>query len=151
MQECTVDHAVVHLGPALFATVQVYVTLNRVRSLGGLRIVELDCSKLTGNSVQQKCNEGDGTLCSQRPLRYLPLTYNAKELSTMVPYLFIMTARRLASQIPEMNPVSVWEQMINRLVCEETEAAVLISFCFTEEYSHFTRCRVLILATADQL
>ncbi|GFV12322.1 ATP-dependent DNA helicase [Trichonephila clavipes] len=53
IQGCTVDHAVVYLGPALFAKRQVYVALSRVRSLAGLRIVELDCSKLTGNDTVQ--------------------------------------------------------------------------------------------------
>jgi hypothetical protein len=54
MQGCTVDHAVVYLGPALFETGQAYVALSRVRSLEGVRIVELDCSKLTG---KKPCNE----------------------------------------------------------------------------------------------
>ena len=50
MQGCTEDHAVVYLGPALFAKGQAYVALSRVRSLDGLRIVELECSKLTGKT-----------------------------------------------------------------------------------------------------
>ncbi|GFS31824.1 ATP-dependent DNA helicase [Trichonephila inaurata madagascariensis] len=54
MQGCTVDHAVLYLGPALFAKGQAYVALCRVRSLDGMRIVELDCSKLTGKTP---CNE----------------------------------------------------------------------------------------------
>lgn len=54
MQGCTVDHAVVYLGSALFAKGQAYVALSRVKSLEGLRIVELDCSKLTGKTP---CNE----------------------------------------------------------------------------------------------
>ncbi|GFV15383.1 ATP-dependent DNA helicase [Trichonephila clavipes] len=41
-------------GSSLFAKGQVYVALRRVRSLDGLRIAELDCSKLTGKAP---CNE----------------------------------------------------------------------------------------------
>ncbi|KAG5677079.1 hypothetical protein PVAND_006863 [Polypedilum vanderplanki] len=54
MQGCTVDYAVIHLGSQLFAKGQAYVALSRVRSLDGLRIDELDCSKLTGKTP---CNE----------------------------------------------------------------------------------------------
>lgn len=54
MQGCTVDRAVVYLESALFAKGQAYVALSRVRSLDGLRIEELDCSKLTGKTP---CNE----------------------------------------------------------------------------------------------
>ncbi|GFY73390.1 uncharacterized protein TNIN_399621 [Trichonephila inaurata madagascariensis] len=50
MQGCTEDHAVVYLGPVLFAKRQAYVVLSRVRSLDGLKIVELDCFKLTGKT-----------------------------------------------------------------------------------------------------
>src|SRR5690606_3961474 len=48
MQGSTVDCAVVHLGKKLFADGQAYVALSRVRSLDGLRIEELDCTKLAG-------------------------------------------------------------------------------------------------------
>ncbi|GBP69404.1 hypothetical protein EVAR_54823_1 [Eumeta japonica] len=47
MQGCTVDHAVIYLGSRLFAAGQAYVALSRCRSLEGIRIEELDCSKLT--------------------------------------------------------------------------------------------------------
>lgn len=50
MQGCTVDHAVIYLGSRLFAAGQAYVALSRVRSLDGIRIEELDCSKLTGKT-----------------------------------------------------------------------------------------------------
>ncbi|XP_054746145.1 ATP-dependent DNA helicase PIF1-like [Anastrepha obliqua] len=50
MQGCTVDHAVIYLGSRLFAAGQAYVALSRVRSLDGMRIEELDCSKLTGKT-----------------------------------------------------------------------------------------------------
>ena len=46
MQGCTVDHAVVYLGSGLCAAGQAYVAFSRVRSLDGIRIEELDCSKL---------------------------------------------------------------------------------------------------------
>ncbi|XP_008180260.1 ATP-dependent DNA helicase PIF1-like [Acyrthosiphon pisum] len=38
LQGSTVDHAVIYLGPRLFAKGQAYVTLSRVKSLQGLRI-----------------------------------------------------------------------------------------------------------------
>ena len=53
MQGSTVEYAVVYLGPRLFAEGQAYVTISRVRSLNGLRIVDLDASKLTGD---KPCN-----------------------------------------------------------------------------------------------
>lgn len=53
MQGTTVDHAVIYLGPKLFAAGQAYVALSRVRSLAGLQIEELDCSKLTS---KKPCN-----------------------------------------------------------------------------------------------
>ncbi|GFY77613.1 uncharacterized protein TNIN_168571 [Trichonephila inaurata madagascariensis] len=37
-----------YLGRKIFAAVQVHVTLSHVKSLDGLLIEELDCSKLTG-------------------------------------------------------------------------------------------------------
>ena len=48
MQGSTVDYAVIYLGRKLFAAGQAYVALSRVKSLDGLLIEELDCSKLTG-------------------------------------------------------------------------------------------------------
>ncbi|GFR28760.1 ATP-dependent DNA helicase [Trichonephila clavata] len=48
MQGSIVDHAAVYLGSKLFAAGQAYAALSRVKSLGGLLIEELDCSKLTG-------------------------------------------------------------------------------------------------------
>jgi len=54
MQGCTVDYAFVYLGKELFQDGQEYVALSRVRSLEGVRVLELDCSKLTG---RKPCNE----------------------------------------------------------------------------------------------
>lgn len=48
MQGSTVDYAVIYLGRKLFAADQAYVALSRVKSLDGLLIEELDCSRLTG-------------------------------------------------------------------------------------------------------
>ena len=53
MQGSTVDYAVIYLGPKLFKEGQAYVALSRVRSLEGLRIVELDCTKIIG---KKPCN-----------------------------------------------------------------------------------------------
>ncbi|CAI6370592.1 unnamed protein product [Macrosiphum euphorbiae] len=53
MQGTTVDYAVVYLGQKLFVQGQAYVIINRVRSLDGLRIEELDASKITGKTF---CN-----------------------------------------------------------------------------------------------
>ncbi|GFY69929.1 uncharacterized protein TNIN_57531 [Trichonephila inaurata madagascariensis] len=63
MQGCTVNPAVVYLGPTLFAKGQAYVALSRVRSLDGLRIVELNCSKITR---KKPCNEGNGTYATTK-------------------------------------------------------------------------------------
>lgn len=53
MQGTTVDYAVVYLGQKLFVQGQAYVIISRVRSLDGLRIEELDASKITGKTF---CN-----------------------------------------------------------------------------------------------
>jgi ATP-dependent exoDNAse (exonuclease V) alpha subunit len=50
MQGSTVDYAVVYLGSALFVPGQAYVALSRVRTLDGVRIEDLDCSKLSGKT-----------------------------------------------------------------------------------------------------
>lgn len=68
MQGCTVDHAVVYLGKSLFQDGQAYVALSRVRSLEGVRIVELDCGKLTG---KKPCNE-DAIREMERMRNYQP-------------------------------------------------------------------------------
>ncbi|GFS95941.1 uncharacterized protein TNCV_4277351 [Trichonephila clavipes] len=49
----TIDHTVVYLGSKLFAVDQASVALNRLKSLEGLLIEELGCSKLTG---KRPCN-----------------------------------------------------------------------------------------------
>lgn len=54
MQGSTVNHAVINLGHSLFAEGQAYVALSRVRSLEGLRIEELESSKLIG---KKPCNQ----------------------------------------------------------------------------------------------
>jgi hypothetical protein len=53
----------VNLGSLLFATGQACHALNRVRSLNGLRLEELDCGKLT--------NENTDTLKKMERLRTL--------------------------------------------------------------------------------
>ncbi|XP_016657391.1 ATP-dependent DNA helicase PIF1-like [Acyrthosiphon pisum] len=53
MQGTTVDYAVVYLGWKLLVQGQAYVIISRVRSLDGLRIEELDASKITGKTC---CN-----------------------------------------------------------------------------------------------
>jgi ATP-dependent exoDNAse (exonuclease V) alpha subunit len=68
MQGCTVEYAVVYLGKSLFQDGQAYVALSRVRSLEGVRIVELDCSKLTG---RKPCNE-DAIREMERMRNYQP-------------------------------------------------------------------------------
>ncbi|GBL79080.1 ATP-dependent DNA helicase PIF1 [Araneus ventricosus] len=50
MQGCTVDYAIIYLGSKLFEEGQAYVALSRVKSMDGLRIEDLDCTKLTGKT-----------------------------------------------------------------------------------------------------
>ncbi|GBM41980.1 hypothetical protein AVEN_3603-1 [Araneus ventricosus] len=52
---CKVDYAVIYLGRKLFAAGQAYVALRRVKSLDGLLIEELDCSKL---AAKVPCSNG---------------------------------------------------------------------------------------------
>lgn len=47
-QDSTVDYAVIYLGQNLFAAGQAYVTMSHAKSLDGVFIEELDCSKLSG-------------------------------------------------------------------------------------------------------
>jgi ATP-dependent exoDNAse (exonuclease V) alpha subunit len=68
MQGCTVDYAVVDLGKSLFKEGQAYVALSRIRSLEGVRIVDLDCNKLTGKNP---CNE-DAIREMERMRNYQP-------------------------------------------------------------------------------
>jgi len=67
MQRSTVDSAVIYLGRKMFAGGQAYVSLSRVRSLDGLRITELDYSKLTRDKA---CNTA--ALNEMDHLRKLP-------------------------------------------------------------------------------
>ena len=46
MQASTVDRAVINLGPKVFAKGQAYVALSRVRSVEGIRLEDLDVSKI---------------------------------------------------------------------------------------------------------
>lgn len=51
MQGCTVDHAVIYQGSCLLAAGKAYVLLSREKSLVGIQIQELDCSKWTGKAL----------------------------------------------------------------------------------------------------
>lgn len=48
MQGCTADYAIVYLTYRFFAAGQAYVAVNGESSMDGIRIEELDWSKLTG-------------------------------------------------------------------------------------------------------
>ena len=48
MQDCVVDYAVIYLGSRLFAAARACVVHRHGRSVDGIQIEELDCSKLTG-------------------------------------------------------------------------------------------------------
>lgn len=67
LQGCTIDHAVINLGPKIFAPGQAYVALSRVRTFDGIRLEELDCGKITGPNV---CNKK--ALEEMERLRTLP-------------------------------------------------------------------------------
>lgn len=67
LQGTTLEKEVANLGNRLFAPGQAYVALSRVKTLDGLKIEELDCSKLLGKKV---CNEK--SLAEMERLRKLP-------------------------------------------------------------------------------
>jgi hypothetical protein len=53
VQGTTVCTAVANLGLKLFALGQAYVALIRVRLLNGLRLIKLDCEKLTNEKISK--------------------------------------------------------------------------------------------------